>query len=296
MNGKCLDIGTIQAFLDGELRPEQAVSISDHVDDCDPCTILLAEADEENSLVFSVLDRELNALVPTQRLWSRINDLIAEEKSRVSVWQRFMGAASLLNPSFAAAAGILLMVGMIAVVWNSRSTVPTETVAHSGNVDTQGLPVAPATPSDSGQNNEIVNVADNKSNSNSKPDVVETKYTPEEIERLITPAKHKEYGPKRPVVVPASTYLPGEESYIKTIDELQGSVTAQNASMSASTQVSFARDVAVVDDAIAKMRNVVKKNPRNQAARQVLYSSYQDKIDLLKSSAQRDELMASLQD
>jgi hypothetical protein len=43
------------------------------------------------------------------------------------------------------------------------------------------------------------------------------------------------------------------------------------------------------------MRKVVRKNPRNQAARQILYSSYQDKIDLLKSSAQRSELMASVQ-
>ena len=48
MNGKCLDIGTIQAFLDGETCSEDAVWISDHVADCDACTILLAQADEES--------------------------------------------------------------------------------------------------------------------------------------------------------------------------------------------------------------------------------------------------------
>lgn len=107
MNGKCLDIGTIQAFLDGETRPEDAVRISDHVADCDACTVLLAQAEEENSLVFSVLDREMNTLVPTQRLWNRINAEIAEEKSHVSVWQRFLGtiAAGLMSPAFAGAAG-----------------------------------------------------------------------------------------------------------------------------------------------------------------------------------------------
>jgi hypothetical protein len=52
--------------------------------------------------------------------------------------------------------------------------------------------------------------------------------------------------------------------------------------------------MAVVNDSIKRMREVVKKNPRNQAARQVLYASYQDKIDLLSSVAQREELMASL--
>ena len=83
--------------------------------------------------------------------------------------------------------------------------------------------------------------------------------------------------------------------YIKTISELQQNISAQNASMRASSQVAYQRDLAVVDDSIKKMRDVVRKNPRNQAARQILYSSYQDKIELLKSSAQRDELMASIQ-
>jgi hypothetical protein len=41
---------------------------------------LLAVAEDENSFVFSALDREMNALVPTQRLWSRINDSIETEK------------------------------------------------------------------------------------------------------------------------------------------------------------------------------------------------------------------------
>jgi hypothetical protein len=52
--------------------------------------------------------------------------------------------------------------------------------------------------------------------------------------------------------------------------------------------------MAVVDDAIAKMRKVVQKNPKNESAKQVLYTSYQNKIDLLNSVSQREELVASL--
>jgi hypothetical protein len=90
-------------------------------------------------------------------------------------------------------------------------------------------------------------------------------------------------------------YLPGEESYVKTISELKQNVDSQKDSvMTPSSRVSYERDMAVVNDSIKRMRDVVKKNPRNQAARQVLYSSYQDKIDLLNSVAQREELMASL--
>ena len=124
MNGNCLDIGTIQAFLDGETRPDEAVRISDHVAMCDSCTMLLAQAEEESSLVYSVLDREMNTLVPTQRLWSRINESIAEEKSKISVWQRLLAfvTVSLSNPSFAVAAGIFLVIGMVATVWTLNSS------------------------------------------------------------------------------------------------------------------------------------------------------------------------------
>jgi hypothetical protein len=90
-------------------------------------------------------------------------------------------------------------------------------------------------------------------------------------------------------------YLAGEESYVRTISDLKQNVDAQKDTvMTPSSRVSYERDMAVVNDSIKRMREVVKKNPRNQAARQVLYSSYQDKIDLLNSVAQREELMASL--
>jgi hypothetical protein len=91
------------------------------------------------------------------------------------------------------------------------------------------------------------------------------------------------------------SYLPGEESYVKTIADLKQNVDEQKDTvLTPSTRVSYERDMAVVNDSIKRMREVVKKNPRNQAARQVLYSSYQDKIDLLNSVAEREELIASL--
>ena len=297
MNGKCLDIGIIQAFLDGETRPEEAIRISDHVAECDPCTMLLAQAEEENSLVFSVLDREMNTLVPTQRLWTRINAEIADEKSHTSVWQRFLGTitASLASPSFAGAAGILIVVGMMAAVWTFITSEAPQTAENNPPIErpVQIKDAAPTGPS-SEIAPDMVAVSSPKESQKS-PRVERTNYSVDELKRIV-PAVNRELGPKKVPVIPASAqYLPGEESYIKTIDELQEGVTAQSASLKASSQVAFHRDLAVVDDAIDKMRKVVRKNPRNQAARQILYSSYQDKIDLLKSSAQRNELMASVQ-
>ncbi len=80
MNDKCIEIGTIQAFLDGETSPEMSFKISGHVADCDKCALALADAEEESSVVFSALDREYNSMVPTQRLWSSINEAISYEK------------------------------------------------------------------------------------------------------------------------------------------------------------------------------------------------------------------------
>ena len=295
MNGNCLDIGTIQAFLDGETRPDEAVRISDHVAMCDSCTMLLAQAEEESSLVYSVLDREMNTFVPTQRLWSRINESIAEEKSKISVWQRLLAfvTVSLSNPSFAVAAGIFLVIGMVATVWTLNSS-------NTGQATVAGIQTPTQTESVPNVNVESVSgtpvVVPATTTKGDKNGVTETKLPEAELKKIVTYANYKESGPKRVDVVPASAqYLPGEESYIKTINELEQGVTAQNAGMKASSQVAYARDMALVDDSITKMREVVRKNPRNQAAKQILYSAYQDKIDLLKSSAQRDELMASLQ-
>jgi ribosomal protein S15P/S13E len=95
--------------------------------------------------------------------------------------------------------------------------------------------------------------------------------------------------------VSADGYLPGEESYVRTIADLKQNVDEQkDVVLTPSTRVSYERDMAVVNDSIKRMRDEVKKNPKNQAAKQVLYASYQDKIDLLNSVAQREELIASL--
>src|SRR3982750_1508492 len=101
MNDKCFEIGAIQAFLDGETSPDLSFKITDHVAACDKCALVLAEAEEENSLVFSALDREFNSMVPTQRLWSNITETIAFEKKNASFWDKVRGSLSILiaNPS-----------------------------------------------------------------------------------------------------------------------------------------------------------------------------------------------------
>lgn len=299
MNKSCFEIGTIQAFLDGELPPELSAKVTNHVAACDTCALVLAEAEEENSFVFAALDRELDSLVPTQRLWSRINETITVQKSQTPFWQRFLAvvSASLANPSFAAAAGILIVVGMFVVVMTRQDV-------NEGSGDIAFVAQPPASESRAVETVPITTTG-GEMTIPSGPGVqlvTEGKLSPKKLEDLVVKANMRgvdnRVRPQYAVIketVETIGYLPGEESYVKTIADLKQNVDAQKDTiLTPSTRVSYERDMAVVDDSIKKMRDVVRKNPRNQGARQVLYSSYQDKIDLLNSVAQREELLVSL--
>jgi anti-sigma factor RsiW len=307
MNGKCLEMGAIQAFLDGETSPAQSLVISDHIADCDRCAALLALAEEETAVVFSALERELNTLVPTQRLWNRINESIAEEKSRMPVWQRALGflSGNIATPSFASAFGLLIVFGMIAAVM----TYQPDMFTSQGPIADHIQPPAPV-PSKAPSDEVVVSTTGSDAMISPAPaaqdaerDVTfvrETNLPAERIRRIAAESNIRQpVKAVRTVYTPeadaAPGYLPGEESYVKTIADLKQSVDGQKDEvMSPSSRVSFERDLAVVNDSIKRMQDAVRKNPRNQAAKQILYSSYQDKIDLLNSVAQREELMASL--
>jgi hypothetical protein len=286
MNGKCFEIGRIQAFLDGELTPDLSARFTNHVADCDACAALLARAEEEMSIVFPALDREFNTLVPTQRLWTRINDSIVEEKRSAPFWQRFRNAilAQIASPSLAAAAGVLIVFGIFAAVWSLRSGSAVDTAPLASNTP-HVVPPAPVV-NDPGQIASVIN------------EPAETRNAPQRIERAGSTRENikpvtAEYRPAAAPVNSSNGYIPGEESYVKTIENLSSTVENQkDTALRPSARVTYERDMAVVDDAIKRMKHEVRKNPKNESAKQVLYSSYQNKIDLLNSIAQKEELMS----
>ena len=291
MKGKCFDMGTIQAFLDGETSPAISLQLTTHVADCHRCARMMAEAEDENSVVFATLGRELDTLVPTQRLWLRINESIEGERTRMSAWQKFLVyiTATFANPSLAAAAAVLLAIGMFAILWMPGDSGPDNIVRVTVPTQTETVDVMTGDPVPSRATTETVTPSEGYQ-------VTISNHSPAKLRRMVTSADLRSPA-QAPSVIPASAdaYLPGEESYVKTIADLKDNVDQQkDRVLTPSTRVSYERDMAVVNDSINKMRDVVRKNPRSHAARQVLYASYQDKIDLLSSVAQREELMASL--
>ena len=289
MKDNCLEIGTVQAFLDSELTHEESASVSNHLAACHACALAVSNAENESAAVFAALDGQYNSLVPTQRLWSKINDALETEKENASVWNRARAFVStaLLSPSFAGAAGLLIVFGFISVMWLSKpevnapqpgpSTVAVAPATKTSDVVTTPMPGRIAEP--------IINAAAATARSNNAGFRF--------VKASFSPQRAAGTAPEAPAT--SRVEIPGEDSYLKTIDSLAKSVEMQKDSvMRPGERIAYERDMAVVNDAIEKVRNQVRRNPKNESAREVLYSSYQNKIDLLNSVSQKEELVASL--
>ncbi|MBX3288202.1 MAG: zf-HC2 domain-containing protein [Acidobacteria bacterium] len=290
MKGNCVDIGIIQAFLDGEVSPERSVAVSAHISDCEDCSLLLVQAEEENALVFSVLDGEMNAMVPTQRLWASINESLEKENVRRPFFAGLFDliSASFLSPTLSAAAGLIVLVLAGSLFWSLRpgETVPVADVAATTPKAVEKTEATAAVP-------QIVAAGEDET-------AASVESPAPEQPRPVTADMPRRAVPRTRTAgsgtVMTARYIPGEESYINTIADLNTAVDGSKDNvLPPASRIAFERDMALVDDAIRRMRAVVAKDPNNRAARQVLYGAYQDKIDLLNSVGRRDELMASLQ-
>ena len=312
---KCFDEGTIQAFLDGELASDLLENVACHVSACETCATALAFAEEESAFAFAALDTELNALVPTERIRTRLFETI--EAERTSFWQRIFGKGfRWSNPSVAAFASLLLVFGIFGTLWIARQNSDDSQLAvniNSGNsqtppssaiakADTKTVDNSAVVPAQVpvGQDNNAVELPPSPS---VQPMLVKTRNVERvQAQKAVYVVPEKTSNASRTPVAPPDVARPevrdtivGEESYVRTIATLKQTVdNRKDELMRPSARVAFERDMAVVDDAIAKMRREVRRNPRNQAAREMLRASYQNKIDLLNSVAEKSELMAAL--
>ncbi len=296
MTEKCFDIGTMQAFLDGELDFAKSEAVAEHIGVCDDCAMQLAVAEEESSMAFSALEQEFNTLVPTQRLWTKINDSIEKEKK--SFWTPIF--AFFKQPAIAAFAGLLIVVGLFALVLNRGNSEELKAVAETNPNNTISIPVSitPETNLFPGQNLPLTKdsqfiAASNNNSNRPKIRVIQANVINENrksSEKSDRPKIRKDFTSQ-----PANENLTGEESYIKTIATLTESVkNRKDEVLKPSARFAFERDMAVADNAITTMKKEVKQNPKDEAAKQILRASYQNKIDLLNSVADKTELMASV--
>lgn len=305
MMKNCYDEGVLQAFLDNELAPERSQKVAIHIADCDSCAVLLADIEEETAIAFTALESEFNTLVPTQRLWSKINESIETERKSRSIWQSILSFGfqiSSLKLNFAnlsAMASLLFVFTVFGVMFalkpSQNNDVAVSVPNNQPNVtttvtETNPQPIPANAPSEFDKNQP----ANDKKQQEITPQFRVEKANFVKTESNPKPKKETPK-PKNDVVTSIPQYIDGEETYVKTIARLERTVDDnKDAVLSPSAQVSFEKDLAIVNDSIDRMRQQVKKNPKNESAKQILFASYKNKIDLLNSVNERGALMASL--
>ena len=87
------------------------------------------------------------------------------------------------------------------------------------------------------------------------------------------------------LVLPAA-FVATEDEYTRTIGELRIAVDAQRENLSPETVRTVDRSLAVVDSAIAEARAALLADPSNRTLVDLLASSYQRKVDLLRRTSE----------
>ena len=118
-----LDEGTIHAWLDGELPPDESARVESAVDSCPECAALVAEARgliAASSRILSSLDAVPAGVIPgSSANVDQLAALRARRKAASRHWWR--------DPRFAAAASLILVAGVSSLVWRSSTTEPAVT-------------------------------------------------------------------------------------------------------------------------------------------------------------------------
>ncbi len=320
MKDKCFEIGTIQAYLDGEIAPDLSKKVIKHVALCDKCASMVSELEEESATVFAALESELNPLVPTERLRTKVFASIKEIEAESKVgWRERLGAQlafikeiDLRSPAFAAVAVTVLFVGTFAVALKVLPPMsgleqvvvvnPSEIVQKAPQVEKIGGRDQEVSGAD-----EVETSDDLKSDKRAAPKKIPTVYVPKNRNarpRVIkagyrpTGASRKRKASRRKASVTPKANAPailGEDVYISTIATLNRNVDANKDEVfRPKERIAFEKNLAMLNHTIKKMKAVVRKNPKNAAAKELLKTSYQNKIDLLNSVSERSELVASL--
>lgn len=337
MKDKCYDIGTIQAFLDGELADRKLDEAARHIAACDACSRLLAEAEDESSIACAALEQEFGALVPTQRLWTKINDSI--ESERATFWRTVR--AFFMSPAAATCAGLLIVFGFTLAYFEayenyrnyagaaaattaaaeeepppSARRVEIESFEMANAAETSGaakasetFPGEPAAAAVKQPSRQQAALAATTATMTAATAPARSSY------KIInagikTNARAESFGAASGGRFAANETLPasaaarrraepaliaGEESYVNTIAALEKNVDQRKDEvLRPSERFAYENDLAIVDDAIRKVKSEVKRNPKNEAAKEALIASYRHKIDLLSSVSEKSELLAGL--
>lgn len=302
---KHLDIGTIHAFLDGELSGDALEYAASHFSLCDACSNLMLEAESDTDAVMQAFAIENAYAVPTQRIWARINneiDLIESIPAptpQPSVWQNLAALFGFdrFSPFGAPAAGVALGVALVGVFTlysfqTDNSGVNSNQIAKTGKPDVtiidlkQPRVVSSVETAQAEPHTPVETAVPERSRG---VQAVKASYRVKEKANFVAPIRKPQ--PKVDLNAP----LVEERLYLDAINDLSQTVASSDEdAMRPSFRVEYEQNVAMIDRAIDKMQKQVRKNPNDENAKRILFASYQNKIDLLNTVAEKSQLMATI--
>jgi anti-sigma factor RsiW len=316
----CLDEGTLQAYLDGELPPEKLNGVAAHLTACASCTEAARAAEQEFALFSTAFAHALSASVPTAELRARLDDAIAELNATTprpfapthagSRLRAFFGsiAASLttFTPRQATAfAGFLVAVALVVVfalmqapesgkttgedvAKSNQPTAPASIPAQVGNGPArEGIATAPPE-----QGRELVASAPSarrearavfvKAGANVHPQVKSTGAEGVGATEVVN---------ANAVAEKSVPVLEDEKTYISSIASLTTAIEAEGAAgLTPTLRAEYERNLAVVNQAIISSRVAARRNPQDTDAKEFLRAAYQNKVELLSAVADQAQI------
>lgn len=273
---RCLDEVKLQCYLDGELSLEMMERITSHLATCATCAAAARELEEESALLTAAFAAEFEATVPTERLRQRIDEAVLGERlASARSSEKTSGLAGFFagllsfgtqrTLGYASLAVVLAFAAIIGVV--KMSSTP--------------APIASTTPEQQPANTEIAKAPSITEPVTPAPITVSAPVKPESTVSY-RPAKFTASSAPKPAPV---KLLPGERAYLQTIARLDSTIKSNKKGMRPALQVEYARNLAVVDRAIAATRSAAKSNPNDPDAADFMFAAYQSKVDLLNTIA-----------
>ncbi|MDQ1559307.1 MAG: hypothetical protein QOD32_2367 [Pyrinomonadaceae bacterium] len=320
----CLDEGTLQAYLDGELSPDVSNNMAAHLAACAPCAASARAAEQELALFSEAYAPALSAVsVPTEKLRARLDEAIAELNAPQRGFAKTPAVASPLRAFFGSLVASLTTFTPRQATAFASFLVAVALLLVFALMQTPDRPNTPNRPQEIAQVNQTP-VPSVVQSSTARNDASSAVQTPGEEDK--TPALAAS-GERRPAFVKAGLntraqaattaregrdnasevatnvttttappatnnepVLADEKTYLSSIASLTSAIETQGAEgMSPTLRAEYERNLAVVNQAIVSSRVAARRNPQDTDAKEFLRAAYQNKVELLSAVADQTQ-------
>jgi len=264
----CIQEGTLQAWVDGELAVDQAAKVAAHVNDCLECAESAREVEAENLIVTERLATEFSTAIPTERLRERVEKAVNSfNQARVPVVNQLRSRAvrqffSFRTLAYVSIAAAILLGGFVGFGFLTKER--SAPVTAKNNSATQGNSFSPAPPI------------------SQSPTLEPTPTSAPRKTKAVRGSKAVNRGPAYEADARSLSWQ--EQQYDYAISKLNEAIKIQPP-LRPSLQVEYEYNMAVIDNEIATSREVARRNPSDLQAAQFMLAAYQSKVDLMNQIA-----------